>query len=301
MLFHFQMLSSLLFEEIRQSSTVVESQSGITFPFPTTHSSPKALFTIFHVGKMNPQHLTYALHFQNQAALHLAGLHLSPVHFLASIRELRAASVVGLNAALTLLSGQSRRVPKVPSTWMPRWTFSKIPGEVESNYFICTLLLTSFFSPLETCNIMTTVYSLQHALASQTGQVKLTSNVSVIFFHKGTERWKLSFLKLTPITFIFKTSYYKKISHQQNDSAQQLCKLKAYFRDRLCSMSNTTSLFRRNFISFAYNLQNKSFSLLRKTPREGRLWQLGMFSMLSKNSFHRSALASLQRNKNASK
>jgi len=48
-------------------------------------------------------------------------------------------------------------------------------------------------------------------------------------------------------------------------------------------------------------LQNKSFSLLRKTPREGRLWQLGMFSMLSKNSFHSSALASLQRNKNASK
>lgn len=62
-------------------------------------------------------------------------------------------------------------------------------------------------------------------------------------------------------------------------------------------MSNTTSLLLRSFISFAYDLQNKSFSLLRKAVKEGRLWQLGMFSMMSKNSFHSSALTSLRRTK----
>lgn len=105
---------------------------------------------------------------------------------------------------------------------------------------------------------------------------------------------KVTIPEANPRTFIFKTRFYKKILHSGCSNSQYLCKLNAYFRDRLCSMSKTTSLFRRNFISFAYDLQNKSFSLLRRTPNEGRLWQFGMFSMLSKNSFHTSALASLE-------
>lgn len=105
---------------------------------------------------------------------------------------------------------------------------------------------------------------------------------------------KVAIPEANPRMFIFKTRYYKKDFAFRMFHSQYLCKLNAYFRDRLCSMSNTTSLFRRNFISFAYDLQNKSFSLLRRTPNEGRLWQFGMFSMLSKNSFHTSALASLE-------
>lgn len=108
---------------------------------------------------------------------------------------------------------------------------------------------------------------------------------------------KVTIPEARPTTFRFKRCY-KNIPRALHSHPQSFCKLNAsYFRDRLCSMSNTTSLLLRSFISFAYDLQNKSFSLLRKAVKEGRLWQLGMFSMMSKNSFHSSALTSLRRTK----
>lgn len=92
-------------------------------PISSNSLLPRGLLSILH----HPQDLTYTLHFQAQPALLLAGLQLPPVCFLASARELRVASIVGLNSALTLLSAQRSRLPKAPSTWMIWRSFFKYP------------------------------------------------------------------------------------------------------------------------------------------------------------------------------
>jgi len=128
---HATSLPVAVFTSLRRDAGVFhDSRVSVWNYIPDNSLFPRGLTVLHHL-----EDLTDTSHFRDQPALHLAGLHLSPGHFLASLRE-RSWSELSTDLAFR----SEQLATQGPFSMKHLRALVKNPGvDAESNYFICTL------------------------------------------------------------------------------------------------------------------------------------------------------------------